>query len=120
MENDIIKFIKASYKKGHRTFTDLDIDSGDLSGENLEGIIFDGCFLAVDFQGANLKGSKFLNGNIKTCDFGGADLTNAEFRNVAVESVNFTKAKTEGLIFENNSCYSRILNQEDFLRLMED
>jgi len=120
MTDKTVEFIKESYKSGQREFVDIDIEDGDLNNENLEGIIFDHCILAISFRGTNLRNAKFLNGNIKTCDFEGADLTNAEFRNLAVESTIFKNAKTEGIIFEDNGYFGYNLTQKDFIIFKED
>lgn len=103
-----------AYKNGQRYFYDLDLDNENFDGQNLEEIIFEKCFLYSSFRGANLKGSKFINGNVKTCDFREADLTNSHFENVAIESALFAKAKVDGIYFDNNWCYGQSVSQADF------
>jgi uncharacterized protein YjbI with pentapeptide repeats len=120
MKEETVEFIRTNYKKGQRRFVDIAIEDGDLSNENLEGIIFDHCILAVRFHGTNLRNSKFTNGNIKTCDFEGADLSDAEFRNLAVESTNFKNTLTEGITFEDNGYYGHNLTQKDFIKFKEN
>jgi hypothetical protein len=44
MTDKTAEFIKESYRNGQRKFVDIDIEDGDLSKENLEGIIFDNAF----------------------------------------------------------------------------
>ena len=108
------------YLKGIREFRDIDVESGDLSGADLSDIYFEGCYLAIDFRRANLKGARFINGNIKTCDFRGADLTDAIFENLLVEGVEFCGAIGDGTVFRNNYCYSAMLQQSDFEDMVKE
>ncbi len=101
------------YQNGQRHFTDLDLQ-GSLKGQDLSGAIFEKCFLLVDFSHCNLSNAQFLNGNVKYSDFRYANLTNSIFRRVAVEGTQFQGAQTEGLVFDENYCYSATLYQEDF------
>ena len=102
------------YQNGERSFVELDIENGDLRGTKLADATFENCFLTVDFRGANLRNSKFINGNIKTCDFREADLTHAHFEELAVDSTRFKGAKTKGLVFKNNYVMGQQVNQQDF------
>lgn len=106
--------ILEQYSQGKRYFEDLDLYDESFDDQNLEGIIFDRCFLYSSFCRANLRNAKFINGNIKTCDFREADLTNAHFENVAFESAQFQNAKTEGIYFNNNWSYGQQYSQIDF------
>ena len=108
------KEILNRYNNGQRQFKDIDVDNGDLRDTDLQGISFDGCFLAIDFRAANLKGARFTNGNIKTCDFRSADLTDAHFENLSVDSVDFEGAKGDGATFINGYYHSVTLQQADF------
>lgn len=114
-KTNLATHILEKYKSGLRRFTDLEIENESLANENLEGIIFENCMLYVDFKNANLRNSQFLNGHVKTSDFRNADLTGARFENQGLESTRFKGAKTDNLIFINNSCYSKEnLNIDDF------
>lgn len=108
------KDILDKYKNGQRNFKDIDVENGDLRYADLRDISFDGCFLAIDFRGANLRGAKFTNGNIKTCDFRGADLTNAHFENLAVDSADFAGAVNDCTTFKNGFYHCATLQQADF------
>jgi uncharacterized protein YjbI with pentapeptide repeats len=50
-----------NYKDGQRHFEGLEMSHVDLRGENLEAIIFEKCFLMVDFRECNLTNAKFYN-----------------------------------------------------------
>ena len=106
------------YKEGQRLFRGLDIE-GDLSNQDLNGISFEDCFIAVDFKYSNLSYSKFKNGSIKTSDFRYSDLTKAEFMNLAVESTQYDWAITEGLKFKGNYCYGQEIPESDFEKLFK-
>ncbi|MEN8119902.1 MAG: pentapeptide repeat-containing protein [Bacteroidota bacterium] len=108
------KGILDKYNDGQRYFKDIDLNNGDLSETNLQGISFDNCFLAVDFRGANLRGAKFTNSNIKTCNFRGADLTDAHFENLLVDSADFEGAKADRATFKDGYYHSATLQQADF------
>lgn len=108
------KKLLEEYNAGKRYFTELDLNNESFDGQQLEGIIFEHCFLYSSFRNANLRYSKFINSNIKTCDFSGADLTGAHFEEVSVEAAVFKDARTEGLVFINNWCYGQLLTQTDF------
>lgn len=108
------KKILEEYSAGKRHFTDFDLENESFDGQQLEGIIFENCFLYSSFRNANLRYAKFINSNIKTCDFSGADLTGAHFEQLSVEGAVFKDAMTEGLVFINNWCYGQLLTQKDF------
>jgi uncharacterized protein YjbI with pentapeptide repeats len=104
----------AQYKSGERHFVDLDIEpNGDFRGAHLEGAVFEKCFLSVDLRNSNLRKVSFINSNIKCCDFGEADLTGARIEACSVEGIRLKDAKTTGMIFRTNYCYSMVLEQGD-------
>ena len=94
-------------QSGQTVFDDIDMENVDLSGEQLEHLTFQNCFLAVDFRNCNLSNTKFLQSNIKTCDFRNANLTNVVMKNVSFESTRFKGAITKGFSFIDNYCYSK-------------
>ncbi len=102
------------YQNGERYFCDIDMENESFEGATLQGVTFERSFLYADFRGANLKNSKFINGNIKCCDFRDADLTNAHFENVAIESSAFKGAVVEGIYFDRNWCFGQEVSQKDF------
>lgn len=106
--------ILRSYNAGQRHFADIDLENENFDGQNLQGIVFERCFLYSSFKGANLRNAKFINGNIKTCDFREADLTNAHFENLSVEGAQFARAKTNGIYFDNNWAYGQQVTRQDF------
>jgi len=112
--------ILEQYKEGKRHFIDLDLENENFDHQNLEGVIFEKCFLYSSFRGANLRNTKFINGNIKTCDFRDADLTNAHFENLAVEHVQFAGAKIDGIYFDNNFAYGHNVTRADFDDWLKD
>lgn len=117
---NLLQSVLNQYKLGQRYFYDLDIEIESFEGQDLEGIIFDGCSLYVSFRGANLKNSTFINGGIKTCDFREANLTNARFENLCVESTQFARSITENIFFDNNSAYSQMVTRSDFDKWIKD
>jgi hypothetical protein len=119
-KTNLVPFVLEHYKNGQRRFEDLDMENESFEGEDLEGIIFDGCSLYISFRGANLKNAQFLNGGIKTCDFQQADLTNAWFENLAVESSEFAGSIVENTFFDNNYAYGQAFSQADFDNWIKD
>ena len=115
-DRDILK----RYNEGQRAFVDLDLEDGDLSGLDLEGISFDRCFLAIDFSYSNLSRAKFTNGNIKKSIFRNAKLTETHFEKVAIESTDFSNATIDKIVFKENYAYGSVVNKEGFLRLLEE
>lgn len=113
-QTNLASFILERYQNGQRRFENLDLSSESFEGQNLEGIIFDGCLLSANFRGANLKNATFINGGIKTCNFRDADLSGAHFENLSVESSEFAGSKTENTYFNNNFAYGQSVTQDDF------
>jgi len=117
----IIETFLTAYAQGKRHFCDLDFEAkGSAQGLDLSGVIFENCFLFLDFRGAKLTQAQFIKCNIKTADFTGADLTHAVIKNCAVESTNFKGAKTDHLVFEENYYYGQIMNQSDFEEIFKN
>lgn len=112
--------ILAQYRNGQRYFSDLDLERENFDGQNLEGVVFENCFLYSSFRAANLRNSKFINGNIKTCDFREADLTNVHFENLAIEGAQFARSKVEGVCFNNNWAYGQKITQAEFDNWIKD
>ena len=118
--NTVNQFIE-NYKSGQRLFEGLEFENGEsLHGQDLRNSTFIGCYLSADFPKTDLRECKFLNCNLKTSDFNGADLRNAVIKECAVEATSYQGANVEGLIFENNSYYGLNLQQEDFIKLLDN
>jgi uncharacterized protein YjbI with pentapeptide repeats len=98
---------------GETRFAGLHI-AGSLAGANLEGIIFDQCSFLVDFTGANLKGTKFLKGNIKRANFTDADLTKAFFEYMTIDAAIFRGAKASDVYFRENTYAGEYVSQDQF------
>ena len=112
--SDLINAIKS----GQEHFIEWDFKENDSAqNTDLSGLIFEKCFMFLDFKNSNLKDTQFIDCNIKTADFSGANLKNAKIKNCSVESTIFKGANTENLIFENNGYYGLTLNQTDFEKL---
>ncbi len=114
------KTILEEYRNGKRYFHDLDLENENFDDQDLQDIIFENCFLYSSFRRANLRNSKFINGNIKTCDFTEANLTNAYFENLAVEGAQFARANFEGIYFDNNWAYGQIVTKAHFDEFIKD
>lgn len=112
--------ILEQYRNGQRHFTDLDLENENFENQNLQDAVFDNCFLYSSFRGANLRNTRFINGNIKTCDFRDADLTNAHFENLSVENAQFARAKTKGIYFDNNWVHGQKVTIADFEEWIKD
>jgi uncharacterized protein YjbI with pentapeptide repeats len=82
---------------------DLDDFCHDLQNMNLEGVNFSNAFLVANFRGANLKGSKFIEANVKTCNFSSTDLRQANFSGAAIDAAVFAAANLEGTNFQGAS-----------------
>lgn len=113
-KTNLVPFILEQYQNGQRVFKELDLENESFDGQDLEGIVFDGCLLYVSFRGANLRNARFINSGIKTCDFQQADLTNAHFENLSVERAEFSGSITENTYFDNNWAYGQAVGQSDF------
>lgn len=109
-----VPYILEQYQNGQRYFADLDLENEIFDKQNLQDVVFENCLFYSSFRGANLRNSKFINGNIKTCDFRESNLTNAHFENLSVESSQFARAKTNGIYFDNNWAYGQKVTQADF------
>ena len=120
-KNKTIEELLNAFFAGQRHFQNWDFDEdGTIKGINLSGIIFEECFLFLDFRDSNLTNTKFIKCNIKTADFRGSDLTHALIKNCSVESTTFKGAKTDNLIFKENYCYGNVVNQKDFDEIFKD
>ena len=104
-----------AYKNGQRHFVDLDFEGEEgFSKGEFSHIIFERCFLYVDFRKSNLTNAQFLSCNIKGIDLRGANLTNAIMTKCSVESAMFKGAIVTNFRFIENYYYGLTLNQEDF------
>ena len=107
----IEKFLSA-YASGERHFIDCDLD-GSLKSKDLNGVIFQKCFLVCDFFGANLTGARFEKCNIKTSSFREANLSDAVITECAVEGIDFIDANIEKLKFDSNYYMGGTMHQSD-------
>jgi uncharacterized protein YjbI with pentapeptide repeats len=104
-----------AYKNGQRHFIDLDFEYVDgFANKDFSNIIFEGCFLYLDFRESNLTNAQFIGCNIKEIDLRGCNLTNAYMTNCLVESATFKSAITGGFRFIDNYFYGSTIGQEDF------
>ncbi len=105
----------AAFDAGQRHFTALDFEYEEgFSGKDFSGVIFENCFLYLDFRNSNLYDAQFIGCNIKEIDLRGANLTGAFMTRCLVESAMFRGACTAGFRFVENYCYGVVLNQTDF------
>jgi hypothetical protein len=109
-----IDFFEA-YKNGQRRFLDLDFKYFDgFSNKDFSDIIFENCFLYVDFRNSNLTNAKFIGCNIKEIDLRQANLTNALMTHCLVESSLFKGATVKDFKFLDNYYYGLTIGQEEF------
>jgi uncharacterized protein YjbI with pentapeptide repeats len=71
-------------------------------GKDFSGVIFENCFLYLDFRNSNLHDARFINCNIKEIDLRGANLTGAFMTHCLIESAMFQGACTVGFRFIEN------------------
>ncbi|MEM8883950.1 MAG: pentapeptide repeat-containing protein [Planctomycetota bacterium] len=64
-----------------------------LTGEDLRA------YEALDFQGADLRGARFVNADLGEAKFGEADLSGASFQNVNLARANFARCSGRGATF---------------------
>lgn len=114
-----VEDLKMKIRNGEKHFYRIDFGQGIAKGENFDNVVFEECILCMDFSNSSFINTKFLCCNIKTCIFKDADLSNATIENSGVESINLTGAKLDGLVFENNGCYSGTVNQEDLYQFID-
>lgn len=104
-----------AYKRGQRRFLDLDFEYLEgFSNNDFTDIIFENCFLNLNFQNSNLTNAQFLNCNIKDIDLRRANLTNALVKNCSVECAMFKGANVSNFKFIDNYYYGITLGQKDF------
>jgi len=109
-----IEFFEA-YKNGQRQFSDLDFEYLEgFSNKDFSDIVFEGCFLYLDFRNSDLTNAKFIGCNIKEIDLRQANLTNALMTNCLVESAMFNGATVTGFKFIDNYYFGLTLGQKDF------
>jgi len=111
---DYATFLKA-YNDGQRYFKDLDFEYIEgFSNKDFSGIVFEHCFLYVDFSHSNLTNAKFIQCNIKEIDLSHCNLTNALMTKCLVESALFTDAIIDGFTFIENYSYGITIGQKKF------
>lgn len=104
-----------AYNNGQRYFKGLDFEYLDgFSNKDFSDIIFERCFLYVDFRGSNLTNAQFIECNIKEIDLRNTYLTNAFMKNCLVESAMFKGALTTNFKFVENYYHGLTLGQQDF------
>lgn len=100
---------------GQRHFKALNFEyESGFSGKDFSGVIFENCFLYLDFRNSNLSNAQFIRCNIKEIDLRGARLCGALMTHCLVESAMFSGANTTGFRFVENYYYGLVLNQADF------
>lgn len=109
-----INFFEA-YKNGERHFLDLDFEYLEgFSNKDYSDIIFESCFLYLDFRNSNFTNAKFIGCNVKEIDLRQANLTNAFMTNCLVESALFKGAIVNGFKFLDNYYYGQTIGQKEF------
>jgi uncharacterized protein YjbI with pentapeptide repeats len=108
-----------SYEDGIRYFSKLDFEYEEgFANQDFTDIVFENCFLYVEFCHSNLTNAKFISCNIKEIDLAGANLTNAIMTKCLVESAVFANAIVDGFSFFENYSFGATLEQEDFEKLL--
>jgi uncharacterized protein YjbI with pentapeptide repeats len=114
LNSNLTNFFEA-YKSGQRHFIDLEFEYLEgFSNRDFSDIIFENCFLYVDFRNSNLTNAKFIGCNIKEIDLRQANLTSALMTNCLVESAMFKGAVVTGFKFIDNYYYGSTIGREEF------
>jgi len=109
-----IEFFEA-YNNGQRHFLDLDFEYVEgFSNKDFSNIIFENCFLYVDFKNSNLTNAQFIGCNIKEIDLSETNLTNALIKNCLIESAGFKGAIVTNFKFIDNYGYGATVGQKWF------
>jgi uncharacterized protein YjbI with pentapeptide repeats len=109
-----LEFFEA-YKTGQRHFRHLNYEYLDgFDNKDFSNVIFENCFLYVNFEGSNLTNAQFISCNIKEIDLSYTNLTNALMKYCMVECAWFRGAIVENFKFIENYYYGAILGQRDF------
>lgn len=110
-----IKDFFEAFENGQRHFVNLNFEFGSgFANRNFTDIIFENCFLYLDFRNSNLTNAEFILCNIKEIDLRGANLTNALMTKCSVESAMFKGAITTNFRFNENYYFGHTLYQNDF------
>ena len=94
-----------SHQQGLRAnFKNCDLSGLDLSGRNLEGVVFEN----TNLNGANLSGTNLRQGEIKNCLLIGANLEKANLYNIdfvgcAMQNANLSHVTIEGVGFKESN-----------------
>ena len=111
-------FLK-SYENGQRYFSNLDFEyEAGFSNKSFVDVIFENCFLYVDFSHSDLTNAQFIDCNLKEIDLSYANLTNCKMTKCLVESAWFAGAIVNNFQFLENYYYGSVLEQEDFNMLL--
>lgn len=101
--------IRRRYGAGERDFGGLEIedaaDAASFRDAVLAGADFSGSFILADFTGANLRGCRFVQSNVKTRSFDAADLRECDFSGAAIDAATFHGAQLDGARFADASAY---------------
>jgi uncharacterized protein YjbI with pentapeptide repeats len=107
--------ILEQYAQGRRDFREIDISdvgtNSSFRGALLVGADFSHSFIVADFRGADLRESRFIEANVKTCVFDCADVRNADFRRAAIDAATFDGCNFDGAQFEGASCQGHTFAQ---------
>jgi len=115
-----IEFYKA-YEDGERYFTSLDFEYLDgFTNKDFSNIIFENCFLYLDFRGSDLTNAQFLNCNIKEIDLRNTNLTGALIKNCLTESAMFKDAIVRDFKFIDNYYYGLTIGQKEFDEMLRN
>ena len=107
-----------SYRNGQRCFFHLEFENCEnLSSLCFSGAVFKNCWLNVDFSKSDLTDTKFIDCDLKTTDFSNCNLTRASITGCTVESSVYTDAIIDEFVFDNNSAYSQVTGQDDFVAI---
>jgi hypothetical protein len=109
-----IEFFQA-YNTGQRHFSDLDFEYLEgFSNKDFSDILFENCFLNLDFRNSDLTNAKFITCNLTFIDLRKANLTNGLLTDCRVECALFKGAIVKEFKFISNHYYGVTLGQDDF------
>ena len=96
-----------------------DFNSGDCSNMNMYFMFFEECSLKnIDFNGANLTGSRFLKCRIKNCNFSAANLSQAYFSECVFSDSKFQDASLNQTVFSEDGFIPELFSERQLDELL--
>lgn len=94
-------------KNGVLLFKGIAIEDYSFTLENtiLDEVIFQGCFVNINFKNCSMKNTKFIECNLKCISFENCDLSESIITECAIESLEMNNCNLNGINFGTNYAY---------------